>query len=107
MGKKYNDIIKDLNTTNENVRNKAINYWNNYKDFKKKLYKKRIDLKKNKDKLEKEKNTTNNENEEISTQFQKYKNEKNIFLKNLNAREGRNSANDLAVLSSGTSEALI
>ena len=102
MGKKYNDIIKDLNTTNENVRNKAINYWNNYKDLKKKLYKKRIDLKKNKDKLEKEKNTTNNENEEISTQFQKYKNEKNIFLKNLNAREGRNSANDLAILSSGT-----
>ena len=46
MGKKYNDIIKDLNTTNENVRNKAINYWNNYKDLKKKLYKKRIDLKK-------------------------------------------------------------
>ena len=102
MGKKYNDIIKDLNTTNENVRNKAINYWNNYKDLKKKLYKKRIDLKKNKDKLEKEKNTTNNEKEEISTQFQKYKNEKNIFLKNLNAGEGRNSANELAVLSSGT-----
>ena len=102
IGNKYNDIIKNLNTTNDNIRNKAINYWNNYKELKKKLYKMRIDLKHNKDQLEKEKNTTNTEKDEVFTKFQKFKNEKDIFLKNLTAGEGRSSANDLAVLSSGT-----
>ena len=102
IGKQYNEIIKSLNSTNENIRNKAINYWNNYKELKQKLYKKRIELKNNKDKLEKEKNNTYAENEEIAKDFQRYKNEKDIFLNKLTQGDSSNSANNLAVISSGT-----
>ena len=102
IGKQYNEVIKSLNSTNENIRNKAINYWNNYKDLKQKLYKKRIELKNNKDKLEKEKNITYAENEEIAKDFQRYKNEKDIFLNKLTQGDSSNSANNLAVISSGT-----
>jgi len=102
IGKQYNEIIKSLNSNNENIRNKAINYWNNYKELKQKLYKKRIELKNNKDKLEKEKNNTYAENEEIAKDFQRYKNEKDIFLNKLTQGDSSNSANNLAVISSGT-----
>ena len=102
IGNRYNDIIKAINSKNEDIRNKAINYWNNYKELKKNLYKKRLDLKNNKNNLEKEKNKNNSENEEISKNFQKYKNEKEIFLNKLSTGGGPNDANNLAVISSGT-----
>ena len=103
IGNKYNDIIKSINAKNEDIRNKAVNYWNNYKELKKNLHKKRLDLKNNKNNLEKEKAKNNSENEEISKNFQKYKNEKEMFLNKLSSGEGGpNDANNLAVISSGT-----
>ena len=102
IGKKYNDVIKSLNSTNENIRNKAIIYWNNYKEQKNKLYKKRIELNKKKQKLNEEKNKNNIENEKISINFKKYKNEKELFLNKILNEEGENSANNLAVITSGT-----
>ena len=102
LSKKYNDVIKSLNSTNESVKNKAIKYWNNYKEQKNKLYKKRIELNNKKNKLNEEKNKNNLENENISINFQKYKNEKEIFLNKLSNEEGENSANNLAVITSGT-----
>ena len=102
IGKKYNDVIKSLNSTNENIRNKAIIYWNNYKEQKNKLYQKRIELNKKKQKLNEEKNKNNIENEKISINFQKYKNEKELFLNKILTEEGENSANNLAVITSGT-----
>ncbi len=103
IGKKYNEMINRLNSTNENIRNKAINHWNNYKNLKKELYKKRVELKNKKNKIEKELNNNNIENEEIQNNFQKYKNEKDIFLNKLsNGEGGINNANNLAVISSGT-----
>ena len=102
IGKKYNDVIKSLNSTNENIRNKAIIYWNNYKEQKNKLYQKRIELNKKKQKLNEEKNKNNIENEKISINFKKYKNEKELFLNKILNEEGENSANNLAVITSGT-----
>ena len=103
IGKKYNEMINRLNSTNETIRNKAINHWNNYKNLKKELYKKRVELKNKKNKIEKELNNNNIENEDIQNNFQKYKNEKDIFLNKLsNGEGGINNANNLAVISSGT-----
>jgi len=102
LSKKYNDIIKSLNSTNENIKNKAIKYWNNYKEQKNKLYKKRIELNNKKNKLNEERNKNNLENENISINFQKYKNEKEVFINKLSNEEGENSANNLAVITSGT-----
>lgn len=103
IGKKYNEMINRLNSTNEIIRNKAINHWNNYKNLKKELYKKRVELKNKKNKIEKDLNNNNIENEEIQNNFQKYKNEKDIFLNKLsNGEGGLNNANNLAVISSGT-----
>ena len=103
IGKKYNEMINRLNSTNEIIRNKAINHWNNYKNLKKELYKKRVELKNKKNKIEKDVNNNNIENEEIQNNFQKYKNEKDIFLNKLsNGEGGLNNANNLAVISSGT-----
>ena len=103
IGTKYNEMINRLNSTNEIIRNKAINHWNNYKNLKKELYKKRVELKNKKNKIEKDVNNNNIENEEIQNNFQKYKNEKDIFLNKLsNGEGGLNNANNLAVISSGT-----
>ncbi len=102
LGNQYNEIIKNINSKNEDIRNKAINYWNNYKELKKNLYKKRMELKNNKMKLENEKNKNNAENEEISKNFQKLKNDKELILNKLSNGGGINDANNLAVISSGT-----
>ena len=103
IGNRYNEIIKSINSKNKDIRNKAVNYWDNYKELKKNLHKKRLDLKNNKNNLEKEKTKNNSENEEISKNFQKYKNEKEMFLNKLSSGEGNpNDANNLAVISSGT-----
>ena len=102
LGDQYNEIIKNINSKNEDIRKKAINYWNNYKELKKNLYKKRMELKNNKMKLENEKNKNNAENEEISKNFQKLKNDKELILNKLSNGGGINDANNLAVISSGT-----
>ena len=102
IGNKYNEIINGLNEINENIRNKAINYWNNYKDLKNQLYKKRIELKNKKNKLENEININNLDDDELQKNFIKYKNEKELLLNKLTNGESGNSANNLAVISQGT-----
>ena len=103
IGNKYNEIIQGINAKNEKIRNKAINYWNNYKQLKKQLYNKRLELQNNKNSLEREKNLNIGQNEEISKNFLKFRNEKEILLNKLsNGAGGQNDANNLAVISSGT-----
>ena len=103
IGNQYNETIKELNSNNENIRNKAINYFNNYKELKSQLYKKRLEFKNKKNKLENEKNINNEENSQIASNLENYINEKEIFLNKLSNQEGgSNEANNLAVISSGT-----
>ena len=102
IGKQYNEIINGFNSTNEKVRNKALDYYNNYKSLKKQLYEKRNEFKNKKNKLEKEKNTNNADFSEISNNFNKFKKDKQNFVNKLNKGEGINDANNLAIISSGT-----
>ena len=102
LANQYNEIIKGITAKNEDIRNKAINYWNNYKELKKNLYRKRIELKNNKIKYEREKKINNEENKEISLNFQKFRNDKEVFLNKLSKGGSMNDANNLAVISSGT-----
>ena len=102
LGKQYNETIKGFNASNEKIRNKAINYYNNYKSLKNQLYEKRKELKNKKNKLEKEKNINITDDSDISTNFNKFKNDKQVFLSKLKSGEGTvNDANNLAVVSSG------
>ena len=103
IGNLYNETIKELNLNNENIRNKAINYFNYYKELKNQLTQRRLELKNKKIKLENEKNINNEDKSLIAGNIENYKNEKEIFLNKLsNPEGGSNDANNLAIISSGT-----
>jgi hypothetical protein len=103
IGNRYNETIKELNSNNENIRNKAINYFNYYKELKNQLTQRRLELKNKKNKLENEKNINNEDKSLIAGNIENYKNEKEIFLNKLsNPEGGSNDANNLAIISSGT-----
>ena len=103
IGNLYNETIKELNLNNENIRNKAINYFNYYKELKNQLTQRRLELKNKKNKLENEKNINNEDKSLIAGNIENYKNEKEIFLNKLsNPEGGSNDANNLAIISSGT-----
>ena len=103
LEKQYNEVLTGISSTNEQIRNKTVNYWNNYKELKKKLYKMRVDFANNKNKIENEKKINNQENLEISNNLENYRKEKDIFLNKLsNGPGGATDANNLAVISSGT-----
>ena len=80
---KYNEILKGLNNSNENIRKKAIEYFNEYKDLKTKLEQKKNEY------INKQKNIDNQisknkqENENINNNLQKYYNEEDFFFKKL------------------------
>ena len=103
IGNLYNETIKELNLNNENIINKAINYFNYYKELKNQLTQRRLELKNKKNKLENEKNINNEDKSLIAGNIENYKNEKEIFLNKLsNPEGGSNDANNLAIISSGT-----
>ena len=100
LGNKYNEIISNINTENESIRQKAIEYYNKYKEQNKKLYQLRVELKNKKSKLESDIGLLTNENNNAQSQVQKYKSEKETLLSQLPLQD-ETSANNLAVISSG------
>ena len=100
LSNKYNEILTNINTENESIRQKAIEYFNKYKEQKKKLYELRVELKNKKTKLETDIGVTNKENTDTQNQLQKFKSEKESFLSQL--PQGETSANNLAIISTGT-----
>ena len=100
LSNKYNEILTNINTENESIRQKAIEYFNKYKEQKKKLYELRVELKNKKTKLETDIGITNKENTDTQNQLQKFKSEKESFLSHL--PQGETSANNLAIISTGT-----
>ena len=100
LGNTYNEILTNINSENESIRQKAIDYFNKYKEQKKKLYQLRVELKNKKSKLENDISIVNKENLDTQTQIEKFKLDKNSFLSQL--PQGETSANNLAVISSGT-----
>jgi len=100
LGNTYNEILTNINSENESLRQKAIEYFNKYKEQKKKLYQLRVELKEKKSKLDSDINIANKENTDTQSLLQKYKSDKESFLSQL--PQGETSANNLAVISSGT-----
>ena len=100
LGNKYNEILTNINAENESLRQKAIEYFNKYKEQKKRLYQLRVELKNKKSKLESEIDISKNDDTNIQSQIQKYTSGKNNFISQLPLQD--TSANNLAVISSGT-----
>ena len=100
LGNIYNEILTNINSENESLRQKAIEYFNKYKEQKKKLHQLRVELKEKKSKLDSDIGTINKENADTQTLMTKFKSEKESFLSQLPQDE--TSANNLAVISSGT-----
>ena len=94
LGNAYNEILSNINSENESLRQKAIEYFNKYKEQKKKLYQLRVTLKEKKSKLDSDIGLINKENTDTQSS------EKESFLSGL--PQGETSANNLAVISSGT-----
>ena len=91
---KYNEILKGLNTNNENMRRKIVECYNEYKDLKarldkktneQKLLKKNIDSKITKNKLE---------NDNIIKNLQKFNDEKDFFYKKLTSPKQEEKLNN-------------
>ena len=101
LGDKYNEIIKNINSENEYIRQKAIEYFNKYKEEKKKLNQLRVELKNKKSKLDSNIENANQEVTNFKSKIEKFKSEKDTFLSQL-PNQGETSANNLAVISSGT-----
>ena len=100
LGNIYNEILSNINSENESLRQKAIEYFNKYKEQKKKLYQLRVGLKEKKSKLDSDISVINKENLDTQSLITKYKSEKESFISGL--PQGETSANNLAVISSGT-----
>ena len=100
LGNIYNEILTNINSENESLRQKAIEYFNKYKEQKKKLHQLRVELKEKKSKLDSDIGAINKENADTQTLMTKFKSEKESFLSQLPQDE--TSANNLAVISSGT-----
>ena len=100
LGNTYNEILTNINSENESLRQKAIEYFNKYKEQKKKLYQLRVELKEKKSKLDSDINIANKENTDTQSLMTKFRSEKESFLSGL--PQGETSANNLAVISSGT-----
>ena len=100
LGNTYNEILSNINSENESLRQKSIEYFNKYKEQKKKLYQLRVALKEKKSKLDSDIGLINKENTDAQSLMTKFRSEKESFLSGL--PQGETSANNLAVISSGT-----
>ena len=82
---KYNEILQGLNDANENIRKKAVEYFNEYKDLKVKLEQKKNEYNKKQKNIDNELSKNKQENENIKNNLQKYYNEKDFFFKKLSS----------------------
>jgi len=82
---KYNEVLQGLNNTNESMRKKAIEYFNEYKDLKTKYEQKLNESNKRKKNLDNEILKNKQENDTTKNNLQKYYNEKDFFLKKLSS----------------------
>lgn len=101
LSNKYNEILKTINENNDKTKNKAIEYWNDYKNVKKDLYKKRLELKKLKKNLDKENTQNKKDNDYFYKNIQKITDEKEVFLKTLMNKDGDYDASNLVKITSG------
>ena len=85
LNAKYNELLNEMNNTNENIRNKAIEYYNEYKDLKKVYDKKLNELNKRKKNNDNEFLKNKQENDNLKNNLQKYYYEKDYLLQKLSS----------------------
>ena len=83
LNAKYNELLNGMNNTNENIRNKAIEYYNEYKDLKKIYDKKMNELNKRKKNTDNELLKNKQENDNIKNNLQKYYDEKDYLFQKI------------------------
>ena len=83
----YNETLYSISSLNEEIRQQAKKYYEEYKLLKKDVYNGRIELKKQSEELQLEKKDNNKENSDIKEEMEKYINEKKQFKSLLGINE--------------------
>lgn len=98
LSNKYNEILSSLDDNNQKTKNKAIQYWNDYKKLKKDLYKSRLEFKKMKKSSSQDVSQSKKDIQNINKNMKKLIDEKEVFLNNL---LGKDDTNNLVKISNG------
>ena len=100
----YNENLMALNNNNEEIREKAKKYYEDYKKLKKEIYKGRVDLKKKNKELKKDIDIINEEKNNLSKEIEKIKKETQELRNKLNItdeeekNDNLNDKNDIKTL---------
>ena len=91
---KYNEILKGLNTNNENIRRKIVECYNEYKDLKARLDKKTNEQKLLQKNIDSKITKNKQENDNIIKNLQKFNDEKDFFYKKLTSPKQEEKMNN-------------
>ena len=100
----YNENLITLNNNNEEIRQKAKKYYEDYKNLKKEIYKGRVELKKKNKELKKDIDIINEDNKNIINQIEKIRKDTQVLRNKLNItkeedkNDNFNEKNDTKIL---------
>ena len=100
----YNENLITLNNNNEEIRQKAKKYYEDYKNLKKEIYKGRVELKKKNKELKKDIDIINEDNKNIINQIEKIRKDTQELRNKLNIineedkNDNSNEKNDIKIL---------
>ena len=94
LSNSYNETLFALNSTNEEIRQKAKKYYEDYKKIKKEVYKGRVELKKKNKELKKEIEINNEDNKNLLNEIENLKNETQVLKNKLNIQSEEDIANN-------------
>ena len=94
LSNSYNETLFALNSTNEEIRQKAKKYYDDYKKIKKDVYKGRVELKKKNKELRKEIDINNEDNKALLNEVENLKNETQLLKNKLNIQSEEDIKNN-------------
>ena len=94
LSNSYNETLFALNSTNEEIRQKAKKYYDDYKKIKKDVYKGRVELKKKYKELIKEIDINNEDNKALLNEVENLKNETQVLKNKLNIQSEEDIKNN-------------
>ena len=94
LSNSYNETLFALNSTNEEIRQKAKKYYDDYKKIKKDVYKGRVELKKKNKELKKEIDINNEDNKALLNEVENLKNETQVLKNKLNIQSEEDIKNN-------------
>ena len=98
LAEQYSTTLQELNNQNESLRSKAVKYYEDYKNIKKKVYKDEVALNKDIKILKKELDLNNSENEKLLKNIYDYKANEGVFLSKIGAKN-ETDVDNLAIIS--------